>query len=108
MKEEEDLNDKLTNKSQECRAQRLSKKLAHKSKKKYRAPRPSKKMAQKSEKKCKKKCKKKCRALRLSKNKNEKKCLLTRAEWLYILVEGRGNLGPKQWGNLRPKQCFRL
>ena len=74
--------------------------MAHKSEK-YRAPRLSKKIAHKSE---------KCRAPRLSKkmaHKNEKKSLLTRVEWLYILVEGRGNLGPKQWGNLRPKQCFR-
>ena len=69
--------------SQECRAPTLSKKMAHKSVKKC--------------KKCKKKCKEKCK----------KKCFLTRAEWLYILVEGRGNLGPKQRGNLRPKQCFR-
>ena len=43
-------------------------------------------MAQKSEKKCK--------APRLSKNKNKKKRLLSRAEWLYILVEGKETWGP--------------
>ena len=68
----------------------MAQKSEKKCKKKCRAPRLLKKMAQKSEKKCK------------------KKCLLTRAEWFYILVEGRGNLGPKQRGNLRTKQCFRL
>ena len=36
LKEEKDLNDKLTNKSQECRAQRLSKKMTQKSEKKCR------------------------------------------------------------------------
>ena len=33
-------------------------------------------------------------------------CLLTRAEWLYILVEERENLGPKQWGKLEAQAMF--
>ena len=56
LKEEEDLNDKLTNKLQECRAQRLSKK-----------------MAQRERRSGKRSVEKKCRAPRLSKNKSEKK-----------------------------------
>ena len=56
LKEEEDLNDKLTNKLQGCRAQRLSKKVAQRERRSGRRS-----------------VEKKCRAPRLSKNKSEKK-----------------------------------
>ena len=56
LKEEEDLNDKLTNKLQECRAQRLSKKVAQRERRSGRRS-----------------VEKKCRTPRLSKNKSEKK-----------------------------------
>ena len=87
LKEEEDLNDKLTNKLQECRAPRLSKKMAQRERRSGRRS-VEHQGSQRT-------------------RMRRRKCLLTRAEWLYILVEGRRNLGPKQWGNLRPKQYFR-
>ena len=56
LKEKEDLNDKLTNKLQECRAQRLSKKMAQRERRSGRRS-----------------IEKKCGVPRLSKNKSEKK-----------------------------------
>ena len=78
LKEEEDLNDKLTNKLQECRAQRLSKKMAQRERSGRRSVEHQGSQRTRV---------------------RRRKCLLTRAEWLYILVEGKGILGPKQ--------CFR-